>query len=745
MKHKNPVRPFILCSLFIVHCSLTIVLCSLLFTACRQSGAYTITVSQPAEGGRIKIQIGNGAYSYDSSQAAQGEKVTASAVALNGYSFAAFIPKGVQFDPGSGETRTFTMPANNVTLAAAFNEAAPVISISSQPQDSAIIVGDALYLWVTASLSVAGDLHYHWYMADNSAMAGEMPVGDNTELLYLPDMPNGDHYFNCEISSSLAPTVTSDTALVSVGLPAPRPGFVYTKAHDGLGVYFNDSNPNGNDFFAAWVGLDIKYAEEFMYCWGWGAYSSPQDIRATYWGPWVQAKPGRQLILTVPPFPDSLFPESSGTGKANDPLARTVYQAAAAGDYNQYYKQLGQILVDYGLANTIIRFGHEMNGDWYAWSIRVPTDTSSSSETIREEKQANYAAAFRQFVDTLRSIPGSNFRFCWNPNTCDSSVPDAVGMLERSYPGNDYVDYIAFDQYDWYIPPYASTPAYFTSADENFRRAIQMEAWNNMVNYPAGMNWFAAFAKQQGKPLAIPEWGVWYRDESEGSDWNQAGGDNPYFIGQMFNWINDNDVAFNSYFMYGDSNLLDTVKFPLSNAEFLDLWNPYGVTTVTPALPPRNLPSGYNVASLKMARDAVLGSNNMSLLGDPWAFSQRILASMWPLPPYKNDTSITFTNCPESAGFALAYRLTLASLGNPLNNMFVSLYINGTFIQEVRVPAMGRGDGDSYGYLEFSNYIPQGTSIMFRADANDYNMNNTANGYGQPVWNSICFDYVIFK
>src|SRR5580704_8584425 len=42
--------------------------------------------------------------------------------------------------------------------------------------------------------------------------------------------------------------------------------------------------------------------------------------------------------------------------------------AAAAGDYNSKFYNLGKLLVKDGLGNTIIGLGREMNGTWYEWS-----------------------------------------------------------------------------------------------------------------------------------------------------------------------------------------------------------------------------------------------------------------------------------------------------------------------------------------------------------------------------------------
>ena len=70
------------------------------------------------------------------------------------------------------------------------------------------------------------------------------------------------------------------------------------------------------------------------------------------------------------------------------------------------------------------------------------------------------------------------------------------------------------------------------------------------MNSPHGLAFWTKFAKDHGKPLAIPEWGlVW-------STHNHGGKDNPHFIEQMHAFIHDvkNNVAFHCYFDINESD-----------------------------------------------------------------------------------------------------------------------------------------------------------------------------------------------
>src|SRR5581483_11203321 len=66
--------------------------------------------------------------------------------------------------------------------------------------------------------------------------------------------------------------------------------------------------------------------------------------------------------------------------------------AAAAGDYNPKFYDLGKLLVKDGFGNTTIDLGREMNGSWYEWSEqRAPSSEPDA-----------YILAWRQIVTTMR-------------------------------------------------------------------------------------------------------------------------------------------------------------------------------------------------------------------------------------------------------------------------------------------------------------------------------------------------------
>ena len=83
---------------------------------------------------------------------------------------------------------------------------------------------------------------------------------------------------------------------------------------------------------------------------------------------------------------------------------------------------------------VMIRFAPEMNGDWRPWSPGVAGGTSQ-----------DYIDMWRYVVDRFRDAGVTNARWVWNPYV-ESGEATPMAAL---YPGDDYVDYVALDGFNW--------------------------------------------------------------------------------------------------------------------------------------------------------------------------------------------------------------------------------------------------------------------------------------------------------
>jgi hypothetical protein len=211
-------------------------------------------------------------------------------------------------------------------------------------------------------------------------------------------------------------------------------------------------------------------------------------------------------------------------------------EEGAKGTYNIYFQHLAENMVKNGLGNTVLRIGWEFNGGWFQW------------HALTLEQGTAYAAYFRQIVTTMRAVPGADkLQFVWNPNLMPMTYDP-----EKAWPGDDVVDYVGVDVYDQsWAPNTYPIPANATP-DEILAR--QKRAWDTVFNSEKayGLPYWTKFAAAHHKPITLPEWGVYNRADKH------SGGDDPYFIQQMFNFIYNpaNNVYFQCYFDVhaGDGN-----------------------------------------------------------------------------------------------------------------------------------------------------------------------------------------------
>jgi Glycosyl hydrolase family 26 len=269
---------------------------------------------------------------------------------------------------------------------------------------------------------------------------------------------------------------------------------------DTLGVYAGAGAPEAVEAFENRLGAEVSVVHDTLSKESWSALTDV-DWWLSQWGP---TKYAQRVVYTVP-----MLPNSGGT------LAE-----GAAGAYNTHFRLLAQRLVAGGQANATLRIGPEFNGNWFKWTIAVPNGG------------AEFASYWRQIVTTMRSVPGANFKFDWCPNAGSLYVNGQPLQAVSAWPGDAYVDYVGLDVYDQSWAPHRADPA---------------ARWNEFVNVSDGLLWQRDFAAAHGKAMTFPEWGL--ADRADG----MGGGDSPYFVEQMYEWIRTNNVAYHMYFEYADA------------------------------------------------------------------------------------------------------------------------------------------------------------------------------------------------
>jgi hypothetical protein len=106
------------------------------------------------------------------------------------------------------------------------------------------------------------------------------------------------------------------------------------------------------------------------------------------------------------------------------------------GKADEYINAFAASVKEYG-EEIWIRPLHESNGDWYTWG------TGKDNVNNAEDK---VAAAYRHIVDIYRKNEVKNVKWVWTTNNGSSGEGST---LTGSYPGDDYVDYVSIDGYNW--------------------------------------------------------------------------------------------------------------------------------------------------------------------------------------------------------------------------------------------------------------------------------------------------------
>jgi len=94
--------------------------------------------------------------------------------------------------------------------------------------------------------------------------------------------------------------------------------------------------------------------------------------------------------------------------------------------------------------------------------------------------------------------------------------------------------------------------------------------------------------------MGIPEWGLWQASYQDG-----AGGDDPYYIQQMYLWVMNpaNNVAYQSYFdLATDDNheVYPPTSYPLGSAEYQQLFGLH-ITDASPTISATSVFPGHHL------------------------------------------------------------------------------------------------------------------------------------------------------
>ena len=106
-------------------------------------------------------------------------------------------------------------------------------------------------------------------------------------------------------------------------------------------------------------------------------------------------------------------------------------QQIAAGAFDDHILTWARGVRDHG-GPVVIRFAHEMNGDWYPWA-----------EAVNGNQPGDYVAAWRHVRRIFDDVGARNALWVWSPNI----TYYRSGPLEPLYPGDEWVDWVGIVGY----------------------------------------------------------------------------------------------------------------------------------------------------------------------------------------------------------------------------------------------------------------------------------------------------------
>jgi hypothetical protein len=368
-----------------------------------------------------------------------------------------------------------------------------------------------------------------------------------------------------------------------------------------LGVYTGPGATGASGFagYQNWLGCQEMIGSDNMADAQWSDLTAPNFIWEN-WGPVCLANPQMWLQLSCALIPDTLTSSNFANG--------------VAGDYDSMWNTLGDYIVTrapLGIKRIIFRLHHEFN-------LRTPVINAS-----------DFKAYWIRVVGLLRAkftaASGVEALFCWNPSnhqnnyqaymlddywpgdvqtiaaTTYGGIANAaplanLDLLNSKYPfrrrfASDYVDYIGIDIYDQspgdgiYVanvqPSRANQARAMQRYVANFNEFFSPYSPNFAADYRSnGLAYMHQLSHETSTPLCVPEWGLW----GVGHNNRPAGGDNPYFIQQMYDWFVRAGVSYACYFdstqpgsdawhqLWPGADYTHQTDFPVARDRYLELF-----------------------------------------------------------------------------------------------------------------------------------------------------------------------------
>jgi cellulose synthase (UDP-forming) len=154
--------------------------------------------------------------------------------------------------------------------------------------------------------------------------------------------------------------------------------------------------------------------------------------QTTFHREWAETIAGQGAVPMI-----TWEPWSKPVGSVHDPdQQHRPLSAIASGRYDSYIRDWARGAASYG-GPLLIRPMHEMNGDWYPWSIKTNGNTGKA-----------YVGAWRRIHEIFEEEGAVNVDWVWSINTFRGLTDDDPDLF-AFYPGARYVDWVAASGFNW--------------------------------------------------------------------------------------------------------------------------------------------------------------------------------------------------------------------------------------------------------------------------------------------------------
>jgi hypothetical protein len=201
----------------------------------------------------------------------------------------------------------------------------------------------------------------------------------------------------------------ADTVYLGAWIPAAHDDPSMSRASDPLGQ------------FEAKAGKGVSILQRWEH-WGLGP-GGRIDIK------WLRrvAEGGAYPMITWVPWDPTISHPEGQTGF----LMRDI----ASGAHDSYIADIASEVAEWD-GPIFIRFAQEMNGTWYPWGKH-------------QNDGSQFVAAWRRIHRIFEERGAGHVTWVWNPS--ERNHPESLATW---YPGDDVVDWVAVDGYNWDAPQY---------------------------------------------------------------------------------------------------------------------------------------------------------------------------------------------------------------------------------------------------------------------------------------------------